>query len=262
MSTQILEKEKTINGNLIVNIKFLYYVMVIVPYVGITAAIITYVTIGKTKYPYIPTVSECMVDFPITHIFGPVLSVESALLVCYGLIRDHISGYLVSTKFVSRRKYPTIARYCLKVLLSIGIIGLFMLANCNRDLSFPIHNASAILFFSSIAIYHVVDDFLFSYLDIPPTNLGRIISWFTVAILFFFPIFRNANPNNKTFLSIASICEYIGIFLFPIKVFLNGIRLPFHCLTFSLKYNDNSVSSNPLSSPSLGPYTSLPNDSD
>lgn len=228
-----------------ISLNFLYYTVAAVTFGGILASIIAYVPFGKTRYPFIPSVSECMVDFPVTHIFGPTLSITSALLICYGLIRDHVSGYLISQKFMYSRKKPAIIRLILKVLLVLSVVGLFLLANCNVHLMNGTHNTSASLFFISLTLYHIIDDYLFSSLGLAVPFYSSVISWSNFGCLLCFTLLREViGPHIYDVISISSFFEYAGILLLVVKFLVNGYNFPSHFLSFSIKPRQSLIGTN------------------
>jgi len=198
----------------------IYYISIILPFVSVIVCWIFYYSMHNKYDGRIKTISETVLYFPETRIFGVGLSIESVFVFVLILIRNTVASDLSVKKNI---RFPT-----LQLFMKIGLIaiplGIFSLCTITLLDNAPIHLTGAFFFFIGSIIYFTISDYVLRKLGMNISLLSFSVSWLALG----FAILYMTLMSMQKFLSAGAIFQYITSLLIFVKLFLFQYDIPNH----------------------------------
>ena len=213
------------------NIKFIYYIATILPFISVTACWIVYYSFKHWDINYLPTISLSVSNFPESRIFAVTMGIECILLIIVLTCRL-FSIILAIHQNIGNLQL--IHKLLLFVTFSFGfwpIICLFVFSCVSIRENYSIHNAAFRIFFIFNSIHYIIYDLKPQYFCIKNSLLSKLCTWAIIIFIIGF-VFMNSVRQGPS-QSISSICQYFAFAFSFIKIALIARDSPKQLLNLS-----------------------------
>ena len=217
-------------------LEYFYHAVEVLPWLVVISGLVFYFLRGPS-YGYIPSIGELMVGQPQERIFGVGMTIEAVFLLFFGLIRDHIIIFLFERASKINQKVCRVLLQFTRFLIVIACFAMIVCACVPVNYNATAHEAATVVFFLTLFGYFLFSDVLTWKMEQTVKVASVSLTAFGMLFAVVFAVLRFAvTPTSvKVMYGVASVFEYIAVFLLFIKLVVLKQEMPRHGIRLTKK---------------------------